>query len=235
MDNSKQHIQIPNRNENNLKPKDLLVYATIKRFMNNTTKECFPSIDTIVRLSGISKPTVIKSTKLLEQEGYLSIRKSGKKNIYKFNKYKTFEVFSYQFLDIDIVSEEEKSYVIASQQYMFKDIEGFGKMSYSNSELSKLINLDKDTIKKYDKSLEDKGLLTVVKTNKLDETGILVNEKFFHLNELGQSVIWSLQKHNDDIEDLKKKNESLTLAVNLMAKEIRLLKGEEEIKDQFII
>ena len=62
-ENNKQHVQLPNdmTKSGELSQKDLLVYVTIKRYMNSKTKECFPSLDTIVKVSGVSKPTVRKS------------------------------------------------------------------------------------------------------------------------------------------------------------------------------
>ena len=74
--------------------------------------------------------------------------------------------FSEEFLETQNIDLNEKSYVIASQHTMFKDIEGFGKISYSDTELSKIINMDRHSIAKYNKSLEEKGFLTVVPTEK---------------------------------------------------------------------
>lgn len=224
---SKQHVQLPNNmtKSGELTPKDLLVYVTIKSFMNKDSKECFPSLDTIVELSGVSKPTVRKSIETLKKEKYISVRTEGRRNVYSFNSYKTFEPFSYDFIRDKTIEPNEKAYIIASQQLMFKEQEGFGKMTYSNEELSKLINLDKRTIAKYDKSLEEKGLLSIVKTNKKDsETGLLINEKIFHLNEFGQAVIWALQKHEDDINDLKVKTSSNEKDMEILLREVNELK-----------
>ena len=82
---NKQHIQLPNNMTHTkvLTPRDLLIYVCIKSFMNKDTLESFPSLTTIAKLSGISRPTIIKSIKLLESEKYISVRKEGRKNIYK--------------------------------------------------------------------------------------------------------------------------------------------------------
>ena len=79
---------------------------------------------------------------------------------------KILRFFSEEFLETQNIDLNEKSYVIASQHTMFKDIEGFGKISYSDTELSKIINMDRHSIAKYNKSLEEKGFLTVVPTEK---------------------------------------------------------------------
>lgn len=230
---SKKHIQLPNGMTENKKltPKDLLVYLAIKKYMNNESKSCYPSINTIVKDSGVSKVTVMKCLYKLEEEKYIKIIKNGMKrnNVYVFLSYKNFEVFSEEFLETQNIDLNEKSYVIASQHAMFKDIEGFGKISYSDTELSKIINMDRHSIAKYNKSLEEKGFLTVVPTEKTDPiTGIKINEKFFHLNELGQAIIWTLQKHDEDLEKVKEKITENSKDVALLLNQIKELKNNNE-------
>lgn len=227
---SKQHVQVPNNmtKSGELTPKDLLVYVTIKSFMNKDSKECFPSLDTIVEISGISKPTVRKSIEVLKKEKYLSVRIDGRRNVYSFNSYKTFEPFSYDFVRDKTIEPNIKAYIIATQQFMFKDQEGFGKISYSDTELSEIINLDKRTIAKYDKSLKEKGLLSVVKTDKRDAiTGLQINEKIFHLDELGQAVIWALQKHEEDINTLKESAENTSKDFKVLLNRVDALEAEQ--------
>lgn len=223
---SKQHVQLPNNmtKSGELSPKDLLVYTTIKSFMNKDTKECFPSLDTIVAISGISKPTVRKSIESLKKEKYLSVRIEGRKNVYTFSGYKNFEPFSYEFIKTKIVEPNLKAYVIASQQLMFKDAKGFGKLSYSDTELSGIINLDKRTIAKYDKALVEKGFLSIIKSK--NPNNLEINEKIFHLDELGQAVIWTLQKHEEDIEELKIISSSNEKDLKVVLREMDELKKE---------
>jgi len=212
-----------------LTPKDLLVYVTIKSFMNKNSKECFPSLDTIVKTSGVSKPTVRKSIEALKKEEYLYVRTEGRKNVYSFNSYKTFEPFSPDFIKNDKIDSNLKAYIIATQQFMFKDKEGLGKISYSDSELSKIINMDKRTIAKYDKSLEEQGYLSIINTNKKDLiTGLKNSEKIFHLDELGQGIIWALQKHEEDINKLKENNVELKETTESNSKDIKILLNENE-------
>ncbi len=235
---SKHHVQLPNNmtKSGELTPKDLLVYVTIKSYMNKDSKECYPSLDTIVERSGISKPTVRKAINVLKKENYLSVRIEGRKNVYRFNSYKTFEPFSYDFVKDTTIEPNLKAYIIASQQLMFKDVEGFGKISYTDSELSELINMDKRTIAKYNKTLEEKGYLSIIKTNKKDNiTGLRIDEKIFHLDELGQAIIWTLQKHEEDINELKEQTSNTAKDIKIMTKgydelEKRLTKSEIENK-----
>lgn len=240
MNVSKRHVQVPNNmtKHEELSPKDLLVYVTVKRHMNKDTKEAFPSLECLSKECGYSIPPIRKSIQVLKDNGYINVRKDGRKNIYSFNGYKNFEPFSYEFLDYEELSPNEKAYLISSQQYMYKDTEGFGKMSFSNEELATLLNISSKTISRLDKGLENKGFLTIVKTNtKNPETGIMVNEKFFKLDELGQAVIWALQKHEKDIEELKVTTDFTNRELKIMAKtiddlrrEVDFLKnGQEEI------
>jgi DNA-binding MarR family transcriptional regulator len=220
-----QHVQLPNdmTKSGELSQKDLLVYVTIKRYMNSQTRECYPSLDTIVKVSGVSKPTVRKAINNLKRLKYLDVRLEGRKNVYKFNPHKNFEPFSYEFLDFQLETNL-KAYIMVVQQTMYKDVEGYGKVSYSDSELASIINLDRHTIAKYNKSLEEQGFLSIVKTDKKDPvTGLRIDEKIFHLNELGQAIIWTLQKHEEDIQDLKEKTEATSKDVEFLLNEIKRL------------
>ena len=190
-----------------LDPKDKLIYIAIKRYMNKTTLEAFPSYATITKDTSAAAKTIKKCIDNLVREGYLETRKEGRKIIYKFNNKKQFEPFSYDFLDKPDLSFTEKSYIIASQQYMFKDEEE-GKINYNNRELSKLINMPESTISKCNRSLERKGYLE----------GASEIVKKFQLRELDQLFIWKfkeqdekIQKNSEDIDYLKRELKRIKL------------------------
>lgn len=198
-----QHIQLPNdmTKSKKLTPNDLWVYICIKSFMNGKTKECFPSLKSISLRSDLSIPTIRESITLLVSENWISIKKTGRSQRYYFTPYKNFEVFSYSFLEKKDISTKEKAYLVASQQFMYKDVEGYGKISFSNDEIADKINLSTSKIEKYDKDLIDKGYLTLIDSKKEDiETGLFIKQKFFKLNELEQQIVFALQQHNDAIE-----------------------------------
>lgn len=232
------HIQLPNNmtKEAILTPQDLLVYVSIKRYMNKDTKEAFPSLLTISSHCGASIPTIRKSIKRLEEQGYLKITKQGRKQIYTFLKFTNFEPFSYEFLDKTDLTFTEKSYLIASQQYMFKDIEKFGKISMTDEELSKILNLSRPVITKCNNSLKNKGYLDIIKA-KQSKTGITINEKFFHLDELGQAIVFKLQDHEEKINKNAQDIKELQKSVELILKENAELKRklEENYKTEFIL
>lgn len=217
MEESKKHIQLPNDMAlSDLEPKDLLVYVTIKRYMNKTTKEAYPSLRLISEKSGYSVGTIRKCINQLEVKGYITVSKVNKKNVYKFSDYKNFEPFSYEFLDNELLSANEKAYLLVSQQHMFKE-EGVGKMSYTTRELADKINVSQSTIVKNNKSLEDKGFLTQIKSrNSSGEQSIV---KIFNLLELGQAIVFTLQDHEERISENEK-------TLKMALKEIEALKKQ---------
>lgn len=240
---NKQHVQLPNDITSNedITPQDLLIYVAIKRFMNKDTKEAFPSLATISKKSGASIPTIRKSIKKL-QGSYFEVIKKGRSQYYLFDKkYQSFEPFSYDFLDKEDLSFTEKSYIIASQRYMFKDVEGYGKVSMTNAELSEKINMPESTISKCNRSLTSKDYLSIVRCKNIDEeTGVYIQEKFFHLDELGQAIIWTLNNHeirikNNEqmIEDHDKDIKILVNEIQRLTNEVKELKGQK--LDQIII
>ena len=215
---SKQHTQIPNEMaENELTPKDQLIYLAVKSFQNGNTGLCNPSLQKIAERSGASIPTIRSSIKRLEEKEYITIKKSGRGQEYTFSPYKNFEPFSKEFLENDDITFTTKSYLVASQQYMYQDTKGFGKISFPNTELAEKINMPESTIRKCNQELKRKNYLTIIENESRDiETGCKTETKLFNLNELGQAVIWVLKSHEDrinrnttDIEDLKREIEFL--------------------------
>lgn len=200
-----------------LDPKDKLIYLAIRRYMNKQTREAFPSYAKITEDTGAAAKTIKKCVDNLVNEGYLETRKEGKKIIYKFNNKKQFEPFSYDFLDKPELTFTEKSYIVATQQFMYKDKETLeGKVSYPNSELSKLINMPPATISKCNRSLEKKGYLQ----------GASDSTKRFQLRELDQMIIYKLQEHEYQIQQN-------TSDIALIKEELQQLKLENaELKKQ---
>lgn len=225
---SKQHTRLPNKMaENNLEPKDQLIYLSIRSFMNKDSKSCFPSLQKIAERSGASVPTIRASIKRLEEEQYILVKKKGRGQEYFFNELKKFEPFSPEFMKKDDISFTTKSYLVASQQYMYTDVKGLGKMSYANRDLSKKINMPESTIRKCNQELERKQYLTIIKNECRDlETGCKTDTKIFDLNKLGQAIIWTLKNHEDritknseDIEVLKQKIEQQSILIEKLLKQ----------------
>lgn len=236
----RQHTQVPNEmSENDLTPKDQLIYLAIKSYQNGKDGLCNPSLQKIAERSGASIPTIRSSIKRLEDKEYIIIKKNGRGQRYEFSPYKKFEPFSKEFLENDDISFTTKSYLVASQQYMYQDVEGFGKISFPNTELAERINMPESTIRKCNQELKSKSYLTIIENESRNiETGCKTETKLFNLNELGQAVIWALKSHEDrivknteDIEVLKREMERLKKSdeekSNIISK---LMKSTEEIE-----
>ena len=185
---NKQHVQVPNNmGESKLDPRDQLIYAIIKS--HDGKNGCFPSLMTISKESGASIPTVRESISRLVEKDYIKTARKGRKIFYTFNEYKKFEPFSPEFLKNSDISFTTKSYIVASQQYMYKDAENYGKMTLSNVQLSKEINMPESTIRKCNNELVSKEYLTIIKDNVTEWQAGKCDLKIFNLTSLGQAII----------------------------------------------
>ena len=209
---NKQHVQLPNNITKEVTPKDLVIYLAIRRYANRQTKEAYPSLDTLHQDTGAAINTIRNCIKRLVLAKKISIRKDGRKNVYKFFTFNDgFEPFSYEFLDNPNLTKAEKLHILCTQQYMFKE-NGVGKVTYSDAELSEKTGLNRHTISKTNQSLIEKGFAEqIILRSKNPETGLMDKETIFHLNELGQAIVFKLKeheeridKHDEEIEELKR-------------------------------
>lgn len=238
---NKKHTQVPNgMSDKELTMKDQLIYLVIKSH-DNPQSGCFPSLKTIAFESGISIPTVRKSIERLEKAKYITVTKVGRKQYYKFSKYKKFEPFSDEFIKRKDITPTTKAFIVATQQCMFKDVEGLGKMSLTNEAVSKIINMSEDTVRRCNNELELKGFMTTVKNNNRDlESGCKTDTKLYNLQKLGQMIVWKLKEHEDRInkntEDIEKLNKKLEDQQNTIAKQQKLIEAlMRKEKKTFII
>ena len=214
----------------NLTPKDKLIYIAIRRYINKETMEAYPSYATITKDTKAAAVTIKKCVNNLIREKYLNTRREGKRIVYIFNNKKKFEPFSYEFLDRRDLTFTEKSYIVATQQFMFKNENTeTGDISYTNKELSKLINMPESTISKNNRSLEVKGLLE----------GASLPTKQFKLRELDQLFVWKfkeqdkkIQQNTDKIEELEKDNAELKKRVIELEKlALKDIKENKKLED----
>ena len=220
MEENKQFVIYPhNDNEiNSLTPADKLIYLVIRRYMNQNDMTSFVSYARITKDCGAAAKTIKKCVDNLVKEGYLEAKRIDKRIQYKFNNKKKFEPFSYEFLDNPNLTFTEKSYIVASQQYMFKDNEE-GNISYTNKELSKLIKMSEPTISRCNHSLENKGYLK-------NASGIT---KKFQLRELDLLFVWKFKEQD---EKIKKNTEN----ISEIKKELEINKKEnQELKEKLSI
>ena len=232
---NKHHVQVPNdmtEQNNSLKPGDLLIYATIKRHMDKDTKTCYPSLNTIAVESGASINTVRSSIQNLINTQYIEVTQKGRGKLYKFLKWDKFEPFSYDFLDNKKLSFKEKAYILATQQYMFKNKETQnGIVTYNNIELSKRINTSPSTISRLDSSLREKEFLDInILTQKDQETGLPIREKVFHLSKIEQAIVFILGNHEKRIQENTNEIQLLKERMDKLERENKELK--EELKNK---
>lgn len=230
---NKQHVQVPNdmtEQNNSLKPGDILIYATIKRHMDKNTKTCYPSLNTIAAESGASINTVRASIQNLINTQYIEVTPKGRGKLYRFLKWDKFEPFSYDFLDNKRLSFKEKAYILATQQYMFKNKETQnGVVTYNNIELSKRINTSPSTISRLDSSLKEKEFLDInILTQKDQETGLPIREKIFHLSKIEQAIVFILGNHEERIQENTNDIQLLKERMDKLEKENKELKKELE-------
>ena len=225
------HIQLPNGMLEKVKPKDLLVYLTIKRYMNYVTKCSFPSLTTIASKTEMAINTVRSCINILVDNEYMFIVKKQNKNVYKFPPYFNFEPFSYEFLDNPELTFREKEYIIASQQFMFKDVKGEGRIAFTDKELSNKINMSRRSIYNADHSLKEKNLLEIKRAKDIDYyMGPSSRVKIFHLDKIKQNIIWDL-RNSDELKE--NKSDSIIVGNKIMvSKEINnILKENKFLKN----
>lgn len=229
---NEQYVILPKKENGKLLQKyEILIYVCIRRYMNGKTLEAFPSLDTIKKDSGCSLPTIRKTIKNIVKKEYISLSNRGRQIVYKFNNSKSFEPFSYEFLDNKNLTKAEKLQILCTQQFMYKN-NGIGKISWTDTRLAEETGLDRGTIAKNTKSLIAKGYCSQISLQSKDnETGLINKETIYHLNELGQAIVFKLnehdlklQKHEKQIEYLSTKIDELVQSNKDKDKDIELLR-----------
>lgn len=215
-----QHVRIPNQSTN---PKEaftlnsVMVYAYLRAYMNNETKKCHPSIKTLSLDTGLAIETVKKALKLMESQGLITMEKHEKSYEYTFTDecLQQFEPFTFEFLkQIDLPSKL-KGYWLLLQRFTFKDeLSGMAKTSYTNKEIAELLNISENSVKRYNKQLTDRGVLTSTKTTYKDpESGVKIVMKNYDLAPLGQVNLF-IKKLVEHDEKLEMQGEKLEMHIN---------------------
>ena len=206
------HIQVSN--DIKFKPpyvlNDALVYAYLRSYMNKGTKSCYPSMSLLARDTSLDYRTISKSIKSLNNQGLISIEKEGKKNVYTFTdaSFESFEPFSYEFLSSLSIPPKLKGYWILLQQYTFKDDgSGYARTTYTDFELSEILQIPLRTIKAYNKQLKIAEILSVYPTKSKTKVGEQRYLKQFDLKKISQDMFFvkeRLSEHDKKIEALER-------------------------------
>lgn len=205
---SKQHVQLHVEHYSNVRPNDLLVLANIKRHMNKHTRKCNPSMQLIAKQSGFTIPTVQASIKRLELLKEIIIHRSANKaNIYEFPIKTEFEMYSFEFLDNPSLSKDEKAYLIGFQSCAVKNKAGFMGTTYTNKQISEMINMSERKIKSINKSLRQKGIFSEITCLSTTEAGFNKVMKTIDMNLIGQAIVYlndQVNNNTKEIEELKR-------------------------------
>ena len=196
LDNRKISL-MDNENESRiLEPGDKVIYATIRRYMNENSRECYPSISKIKEKTRCGQSKIMGAIDRLVQAGF--IQKTQKKapngkytNFYYFPKSefdKHFEMFTDEFLDLDMPINI-KEYYMDIQQYLYGKDSGVGKCSFSNTALAMKLGISVPSVRKYNNYLIEHGYLEEEKTGSSDEAGLPVIQKNFNLSTLNQAAL----------------------------------------------
>lgn len=226
-ENNIPHTQLPNQMDD-LTPEDKLIYLSIKRFQNHKTGKCFASLATIAKVSNTSINYVKKIINKLSDLQYITVTKIGRQNYYTFNKYTNFECFTDAFLDFENISFTTKAFLAASQQHMYIDCDNNGKITYSNMELSDLINMPIRTIQHCQKELKDLGFLSVVPTQATGIGGCKNKLFMYHLYAFGQ-LVYQIKHMNDRLDDHEEKLDVNTEEIAQLKADIAELQKTQQI------
>ena len=212
------HTEVPHELDNlkdghTIEHGDKVIYASIRRYMNATTRECFPALNTIAISLKCSINKVRRAIERLVDTGLIEKCSDGRKNHYYFPESefdKRFEMFTDEFLDMDLPLNV-KEYYMDIQQYLYGKDTGIGKCALSNAELARRTGWTTMSIKKYNTILIEKNLLEEEETTQKDEAGFPVIQKRFDLQGFNQAVLWvkqvneALIDHEDRIAALERK------------------------------
>ena len=195
---NKQHYQLPNSMK--VTAKDKYVYLMLKFY--DGKEGCFPTLETLSKNFGLDTKTIRTSINRLEKAGYIQIEQHGRKNYYQFTKYINFEPFSPEFMKSKEIPTQVKIYIAGIQQYMYKDVENLGKLSYTDCQIAKLLGMSQPTVNRYHKKLKELGILYTMPSKKKDQvTGCKSNIKVFKMDKVYQQIIWTLKEHEERLDE----------------------------------
>lgn len=209
----KQHTQIPQDFDwTQLEWCDQLVFAQIKRKMNPKTRTCYPSVAFIKQQTKLSSTFIKDSIQRLESYGLVKITKrQGTSNLYWFpEETDQFEMFSEEFLDMDLPAKI-KEYYMKIQNGLFDKDQKIAYTQYTDKQLASLTGLSVPTVKKYNSILQQKGYMTTEITPYRNEAGFNIRELSFDMEKLGQFGLWAkavteqVSTNTEDINALKSK------------------------------
>lgn len=242
--NDIKHTRVPNEidRRGDLEQGDKVIYAAIRRYMNKTSRECFPSLSTIATTLQCSRTKIIKAIERLVATGLLEKTNDGRKNHYRFPETefdKKFEAFTDEFLELDIPLNIKEYYM--DVQHFFRDKDkrnGKGKCGYSNAELARRTGITVPSVKKYNTYLIERGYMQEEQTELKDAAGFPVVQKIFDLNKFQQAALWAkavteqITKNTADIENVQQEQDKTNKRVELLEARLKELEDYKRAKEK---
>ena len=230
------HTEIPqNFDWTQLQWCDQLIFAQIKRYMNKNTRTCYPSVQTLKDITGLSSRFILDSISRLEEFGLIQVtRRIGTSNLYYFPpETDQFEMFSEEFLDMKL-PPKVKEYFMKIQKTLYDKDQEVAITHYSDSELAELTGLSRPTVKKYNRILEESGYLSTSLTHYKDDAGLTIREMSFDMQKLGQFGLWAKKiteqvvSNTDDIQELKNTLQQQNRKIAELERRLDIKEGKEE-------
>ena len=224
--NINQFVILPNEvvDCKEISPKTLVVYCAIKRHMNKDTLEAFPELKTIARESGCGEDAVRKAIKELVDNKFIKqIKRCGKSNLYKFSTTKSFEPFSYDFLDDPDIKIREKAYLMMTQKNMFNKETGVGSISYSTKEMAEITRMSVPTVLSCENKLIQAGYLSKPNSKLVDkELGLHKDLRMYLLQLYNMAAVTmrQTQRNTEEIEKIKEDNKILKKQVEILTRAV---------------
>lgn len=203
------------------------VYAVIAMHINRETRQAFPSIKRLCKLTRYDKETIIGAIKNLTALGYVKKIQVGSgrgriKNMYEIKDLKKgFVMISYRFMNDNSIPRELKAFLIKIHPLLDTRVEGLrAKLCISINELCSRFGYNPRIIKERIKKLIDLGIIEF-------ESAIKSRKKFAY-GDKKNVFIFNLSIISQDILKLKEKDFKYMYNVLEDSEENKLLRQEEE-------
>ena len=151
--------------------------------------------------------------------------------MYRFKELlKNFERFTPEFLDNKKITPEEKAYLIGLHSQSFKS-EDYAVTTYSNQEIANNLNIPLRTVQNYNKSLQEKEIMTEIATSLTDDAGFNIPAKAVDMHKIGQAILYinkRVDNHEDRITNLERMLEMALRENKNLKKENELLKVSKD-------
>lgn len=153
--------------------------------------------------------------------------------MYKFKELlKNFERFTPEFLDNKEITPEEKAYLIGLHSQSYKN-EDYAITTYSNQQIAANLNIPLRTVQNYNKSLQEKQIMTEIATSLTDSAGFNIPAKAVDMHKIGQAILYinkRVEDHEDRITNLERMLEMALKENHSLKKENELLKTSKEVE-----